>query len=411
MFMRKTTALGLTALALALGGFVTAASASASEHWAGTSQPAAPFVPYGSQQEFTAEASNGFVLDWHVSGTVVEFNCGSLSTAGSVENPTGGGAGVVHSGSLTLTNCEVKNSPAKCEIENASIPLSPMSSTGEESGVDLIRTSGVTTTMVIKSRPGYSCAVAGEHRVSGQLALRQESAFPGQYDIRATGSSLGIDGYSATLAGTIALKIPTGKLLSESSTATPEVPHWFVGSSKWTTFSSGHPVNYRTAGAASVDISGYTAGLPAQVICGASGTGFAGSLENPAGGGAGTTSAQLDLGNCVLKTSVSGCAIPATITSNPLSGTAREVNGVPVIEYSPSEGKVLMTLVIQIAEGAKKCALVGSYNLSGKFLAASVGDGNFELSGFEQKLSVNPAVTSGRLLLESEAGEALRLQP
>jgi len=70
-----------------------------------------------------------------------------------------------------------------------------------------------------------------------------------------------------------------------------------------------------------------------------------------------------------------------------------------------------MTIAFQKAPGSTKCAVVGNSNLTGKIRASSVGDGNFELAGFELKMGVNAATISGHTLLQTEAGEALRLQP
>ena len=410
--MRKTSALGLTVLALVLSGFATAASASAAiQHWAGTSQPAPPAVPTGTQQEFTAERMTTFELNWHISGAVVKFGCNYISASGKAENPTGGGAGIVQSGSLALTGCEVSSSPAKCEIEGGTIPLPPLATTGVEAGKDLISTTGGQTFVKINNRPGQSCAVVGNHSLWGPVALAQRPNAPGYYDFGTTGSNLRLDGYSVVPSGEIKLNTPSGKLLTVSSIPTPGVPHWFLGSQEWTPFSSGLAVNYKTGGSASVTINSTIAGAQVEFTCSAAGTGLSGSLENPKGAGAGTTSAQLKLVNCVVqKPGPSKCTVPATITSNPLTGVATEVSGVPTVQYSPVEGSVLLTFVIQKVPGAK-CAVEGTSNLTGKIRASSVGDGVFELAGFEQKMGVNAATTTGHSLLESEAGEALRLQP
>lgn len=411
--MRKTSMLGLTVLALLLSGFVMAASASAAtQHWAGTSQPAAPAVPTGTQQEFSAERLTTFVLKWYLSGTLVTFECNYITASGKAENPVGGGAGIVPSGSMSLTGCEVASSPTKCEVENGVIPLPPLESTVVESGNDLIKTSYARNYFTIKSRAGQTCGVVGNHFLEGPAVLAQRSNGPGYYDFGASGSNLRFDGYSATLSGEIKLVTPSGKLLTESSTPTPGVAHWFIGSSNWTTFSAGQSVNYNTGASPSVTIKSVVAGAWAEFTCSAAGTGFSGSFVNPVGGGAGTTSAQLRLVNCAMvKPSPEKCAVPATITSNPLSGVAKEVSGVPTVEYSPSEGTELLTVAFQKAPGSSLCVVEGNSKVTGKIQASSVGDGNFGLAGSELKMGVNAATISGHMLLESEAGEALRLQP
>ena len=412
--MRKKTVMALTVLALVLSGFITAASAAAAtQHWAGTSQPTAPIVPKGSQQGFSAELVMNPVIGWTPGGAGVTLECTALSASGNAENPTAGGAGVISSSGLSLSGCIVKGQTASCEIENGSIPLSPLSTAAVESGSDVIKTSGAQTQMRIKARSGQSCTTAGLYPVEGRTVLRQSPSGPGYYEFSATGNELRIGGTKATITGSMYLKTTSGQLLTESSVSTPGLPHWFVGSSKWTPFAAGSSVNYVTGGSASVAFKNFVAGgTSGEIVCSAAGNGLAGSLENPIGGGAGTTNAQLSLAGCVLiAKGTAGCS-PPVISTNPLTGQAEEVTGATRVKYSPVEGETLMTISIQKAEGTSElCNMKGTYPVKGKMVASAVGDGHFELSGLEMKINSLTANMTGSLLLETAAGEALRLQP
>lgn len=415
--LRRVLALGVAVLGLLLSSFATTASASEGEplHWAGGSRPAAYFVSYGTQQLFTAENLTDYQLAWTESGASERIACTHLNTSGSVENPTGGGAGVIQSASLGLSGCTVTTLPERCEVEKGTIPLGPFSSIGHEAGRDVISTTGAPTTFIINAKAGQHCALTGNYYIQGQLVAVEDAGGEGYYDIKAQGKGLSVGGFpGATFVGTIVLKTPEGSTVTESSTTTPGVPHWFIGHSKWTVFSPDQTVHYRTARSASVSISGELVGGKVEIGCGGAGTGLAGTVGNrPEGGWGEMYAEQLTLTNCVVKKPGPGkCTVSPTLTSTSLEATPwEEPNGTPMVELRPWLATEPLITVTLHKDGSAKCFPEGTYNLTGYWQADSLGDGSFELSGYEQKFGFNKGVTSGRLFLESEAGEPLRLQP
>lgn len=412
---RKRILWGVTVIAFAFSAFVGAATASAAtQHWAGTKQPAAPFVPYGTQQQISGQLNGFAVLKWGPSGSAKEISCTTTpSSAGTAENPAGGAAGVFHSEALILGGCQLVGRP-ECEIAGGSLSLSPLSVAAVESGENVIKTSGAQTSFTIQSQKNAVCPfpIARTYKMEGQLSARENAGNTGNFTINeyASISKLRVDGAIATLSAGLILKTPAGQPLVESSTTTPGVPHWYIGDSEWSTFKLGQTVGYKTSGAASMTMKSSIGGGSVEFVCGGTGTGLSGSLENPSGGGAGSTKAQVTLVNCTIN--VVGCVLPNSIVSKPLAGSATEVGGVPTVDFAPSEGTGLFGFsILQDAGSAKECPVKGSYTISGKLRAASVGDGNFELSGNEEKLGVAKLSTSGHLALETEAGEAVRLQP
>jgi hypothetical protein len=408
----RSTVLGLTLLVLGLSGFVTAASATAAtQYWAGTSEPAT-LVTNPGQQEFKAKSNSGVVIQWNRAGGPYNIACGGLAASGHVENPAGGGAGVIESSSLTLSGCyfESANVNQVCEIENSSLLLPPLASTAEQAGADVIKTSFARFPFVIKPRLGKSCPLSGQWALEGEMTLPQSTSQPGTYMF--TGNKLMFGGANSNIIGAATLWWPpmSTKLMTESSASTPGSPHWFLGSSYWTTFGTGSKVNYGTAGEATVVTTIVVGTAKQEIICQAPGDGIAGSLENSVWGG--TTQAQLVLAGCVLhgyEHKVPAGCYPPTVTPNPLSGNVEEGVGVTRVTYSPTEGEVLMTIAIQKNETSSPCVAQGTYQVKGKLRATAVGDGNFELSGFEEKTNL-VATTTGKLFMKTAAGEALRIQ-
>ena len=403
--------LAITA-ALALCAFASVGSASAAtQHWGGATQ-----VPYGSSQPYSGKATQNIRFKWEFSGVYSEIDCGSVSIPGHVENPAGGGAGTIKSESkawlgFQVGDCQIRPQP-NCSIQDETIHFSPMQEVANESGKDLIRNKGNYSSefgeMEIITTPGATkdCALKAHYTIVGRISASASEGSPGEYEIK--NNELTISGEPFVMNGRFALSAPSGEKLALSSGASPNAPHWYLGSAAWNTLSTGGSSAYSSNGAMSLDLDSEIFGVPLHVSCEGAGNEIAGSLANPSGGGAGTTTASVTLGECSIPDwKKIGCTVQSPLQSAELSGVATEVgkNHTPAIRFSPAKGSVIAYLSI---EG---CVFEGIYEVEGKLIASSVGDGYFNLSAEELAVFGEPATANGSFALASEAGESLRLQP
>ena len=407
--------LGLVAAAsLALCAFAFAGSATAAtQHWAGSSQATAK-VPYGSSQEFSGEDTSNLEMKWDFGTAYVNIQCGGLSTSGTAENPTSEDAGTIGSASLELSACSM--SAKGCAIKNGTIEFEPLkASTSDESGEDLINYSPKhgTTAALVEIVDQRNCNMYSQYYLEGDFSVSANSVVgqPGEYEFLPEDTHLSIAGVTpVTLEGGFALSTPSEEALVLSSEVSPGAPHWYVGAAEWTTFAAGESVAYSNTGSMSFDLDGEVFGASISMSCS---SGLEGTLENPSGGGAGTSSPSMSFSDCSLPGHET-CAV-SSIHANELSGTATEVGAAntPALELTPTEGPVSVEFTVVKKEGAESyCNLTGLYELYGSLIATSEGDGNFTLSGDELTLfGFEPATVSGDFALASEAGESLRLQP
>ncbi|HTR76172.1 MAG TPA: hypothetical protein VMH33_13035 [Solirubrobacterales bacterium] len=405
LFRRTRLTLGLVALALAVGVFAAAGSASAAtQHWAGASQ-----VPYGASQSFTVQTvpdEEEFQIIWEPGGARVEIACRTLSGAGTVGNSAGGTTGTIESGLLELGGCQMGGS--RCAIENGSISLPAMSQVTEKAGADQIWNTGSPTELnIVEAWPGSKCALARSWPVSAPLSATAVAGRPGVYEMPS--DEFRIIGEPATISGIFTLKAPSGEHLVLSSEASPGAPHWYLGSAAWNTLAAGGSTAYLSNGPMSFGLKGEVYGAHFELSCSGAANGVSGSLSNPTGGGAGTASATATFGECaILNTGKSICLVQTPFSSTELAGVAIESGA---IEFSPAVGTTIATFTVTNGGGTKKCNLAGTYTLSGKLIAGSEGDGYFDLSGGELRLDGEPMTASGRLALETSKGKSLRLQP
>lgn len=104
-FRRAIPAFGLAlsaSLALSVVG-VASASAATQHFYVGGTKLAA-----GTPTGFTMKGTTNFTLTWHVNGIEIPIVCSSQKAEGTIENPAGGGAGVVKPFWFTLNGCEVQ---------------------------------------------------------------------------------------------------------------------------------------------------------------------------------------------------------------------------------------------------------------------------------------------------------------
>ena len=391
--------------ALALCAFAAVGSAAAAtQHWASADQ-----LPYGGSQSFTGHAtSEVFEMQWRLSGIKVDFACETQSVSGTARNPAAGGDGTLSADSFELGGC-VNNAPG-CELENHSMSFVPLQGNAyTESGEDRIEFKPAAGTVAayatLRSSPESVCLLSGSYVIKGSFSASAVAGNPGEYVI--DGGGLGQSGFSVSLNGRFALSTPSEEALALSSDGSPNGAHWYLGSTEWTTLPTGESIAYEGNGPMSFGIDVKIAGTGVKITCDGSSNGVAGSLENPAGGGAGTATAAFTFGEC--EQPISGCVIQSPAHSVELSGVATEVGEAPAVELSPVEGTTVVVFAFENSEGSS-CPLRGSVTAKGKLIATSEGDGHFNLAASELRVGKQKAITSGSFALESEAGESLRLQ-
>ena len=184
-FKRAGLRFGLAVTAaLALCAFASVGTAAATQHWASSWQvPSRSEMPSGSSQEFSGEATGGFSISWVHSGVLITMQCESMSTAGTAENPAGGGAATLEAESVQLGLCTQNYEYYECAIEGRSVPFSPMSGEAvEESGEDLIDYEGAYGELnFVKTKYGESCSLEGSYPIEGVIHATALSEYPGEY--------------------------------------------------------------------------------------------------------------------------------------------------------------------------------------------------------------------------------------
>lgn len=393
------------AVAFVAFAFVAVASAAAAtQHWAGVAH-----VPSGSPQSFSSEADGYILIHWNLSGALVSIECESVSSSGSVENPAGAGTGTMSAESFSFGNCILPFQP-HCALKNGSFSFEAVKSTVEaESGEDLIRFSpaggGTFSYVEIESNFG-SCVLAKSYPLRGYFSARESSG--GHYLIEPSSTHLTLASNPLTVESKFSLLTPSAQRLVLSSSHSAGAPEWYYDSSEWTNLAAGEAQSFASSGSMSVSFDSHSFGAVLEIDCVGSGNSFAGSLQNPSGGGAATSSGVLTLGQCSTPNFAGKCTVKAAAVSNELSGNAIESGGAGSLELTASGGSII-TIVVEAVAG-KKCNIARSYLVKGTLIAHSEGNGSFDLSG--SGITINGETTSaaGSARLETQAGELLRLQ-
>src|ERR1700743_1971585 len=134
-----------------------------------------------------------------------------------------------------------------------------------------------------------------------------------------------------------------GLLAANSASAATQ--HWasaHKGSTTWSVLPTGvsQPYSIAGAGVSTLNLSGKVFGITTEINCG--GFRLNGSVQNPSGGGAGTISGALSMGNCAIEEEPF-LACTVQITAAPLK---LSVLGSPTVEITPVSGERLLTIVI-----------------------------------------------------------------
>lgn len=414
VLLRLTRVGGLVVVLIALGSIAAAASASAAtQHWASSTQ-----LSFGSATEVSgsAGAAGRFRLKFDLAGMEGEVACTSMSSSGSVENPSTGGSGTLVSEAFELSNCELAGIPA-CKIQNGKVPFEAMNGhVYAEGGSDRIEykpASGSTVAVLnFASRTGQYCGLAPQQIKGEGFTARAIAARPGEYEVRPEDVHLSLLEEPVSMSGEFALsQTSSGKKMVLSSAASPGSPHWYLNSAAWSALSAGKATSYSSYGQMTFDLQSEVGGVSFEMSCSGTSNSISGSLENPSGGGAGTASATLDLGGCTLLLPWKGlCVLHQPLQWN-LSGVSTEVGTTPAVEFPLPEGSKHLTFTIESSAG-KTCPVAGTFPLGGTLIAKSEGEGHFALSSRELwAFFEEEATASGRFALQNAAGESLRLQP
>jgi hypothetical protein len=402
-FKKVRLALGLTAVVLAVGALASVGSAAAAtQHWA-SATPATQISP-GSYQSFTGKNQGRVEMKWRVAGAWVVTDCSNLSTSGTVGNPASGGSGTLGETTLELGGCTPNLSG--CQIVNESIPFERLKGHAlDEAGEERVRfePNAGSTMAVIHFNAG--CSIGTSVTVTGSFEGTSVPSQSGEYQV--THSNLKVGENEFRMVAELSLAASSEQPLALSSEGSPGTPHWYLASGKWTLIPAGEPTNYWSS-AVPLTLNTKIAGGKVEISqC----EGIdVGSVENPAGGGAGTASSTLTPGwasGCQIN--VKGCFIES-VTSGELPGRATEVGAVPAVEWSPSSGSTVM--VFHLGHfGSSECTLGTAITVTGKLIAISVGDGRFNLAASELKVGEQKVTVSSEFGLETLAGKSLRLQP
>lgn len=224
---RLIPAFGLALVAsIALAGIAAGSAGATTQHWytcknvgkgAGVYSEAGCAVKGGSKsyslEQLTAPAgfnmspfSGGMKLLWVISGSTFEISCTSQGTEGTVENPFGGGSGLLteKSNVFLLAGCTLPKEP-NCHLENNQIILATTGVAGEFAGLSgpgvMFSPVGVGNTLGEVNFIG-SCILSGFRILTGHFAAVAKKTEAGDYfEFGAAGGSLELEGRQAALIG------------------------------------------------------------------------------------------------------------------------------------------------------------------------------------------------------------------
>jgi hypothetical protein len=304
--------------------------------------------------------------------------------------------------SLSLGGC-ITNLP-NCVFKGESLSFETQKGTlleeSDKAKVRLEPASG-TTMLVATFEPG--CSLGSSWVFTGILEATQNSSKLGYYAFLPTGLKFGKQ--SVEIKGEFTLSTPPNHALSAIAGALGGGPRWHLSPEEWTTIPTGVSTSFINEAPFLYSFSTTIGGSPVNVTCGEYGNYVAGTVENPAGGSAGTASGLFTFQAC--ETNVKTCIIESAGSPGYLEGVAMEASGAPAVQWSPSSGTAL--LVFNMKPGCFAGSVIA---LTGKLITTSEGDGRFSLANSELRVGKQKATASSEFTLETGAsGEYLRLQP
>jgi hypothetical protein len=413
----RTAATMVVALLAVCAVVGVGSAAAATQHWAAAT--ATEGIPAGGIQTVEGKNIGNLVMHWKYEGASNTIECSKQTISGTVENPAAGGAGVLGGSATTeLTGCTINVS--SCKISGAAIKSRSLKGYAfVEAGENRVRIEpliGSTVAVVKFENSGAEvCTLPSSISLTGYIEAYAKGSV-GHYSTYSSPTHLAMGGGELGIDGEFSLSNPSGKPLGLStqgplglaSESTPGVPHWMLGVPAWTPIPSAQKFSYFSS-AVPLTLN-FKVALTNVEISGCEAL-FAGSVENPAGGGAGTISSVLTPGyahGC--KINVPTCSINYS-ESVQLQGSATEVGAVPAVEWTGSGGKV-MRFQLNPAGGAEKCAIGTEVKVTGKLIATSESSGNLKVGASELLVGTQKATISNSVFaLEGQNGGNLRLQP
>jgi len=413
----STLGIALVAM-LALGAlFGSASAAAATQHWYGYAggTPLAQETP----TEVTAEDAGGVDIKFLYSGVELDISCNSMSADGSIENPSGGGAGALSGTVLTLDECEVVKPGPECTIPSTLETVELKGEATKFEGVPAIKYSPKEGTVLTTfSITGGGCSgYIGTKYIAGSFMAKYQGS-GGNYEVTML-SSAGLSWAKQPV------KLVTHYELSSTSeeavalvSDTPSAEHWYLGGAPAegakTKLAEGSTVGYSSvSGSMAATISMTAGGTKFTIQCGGPSSGIAGSVENPGGGGAGTATGTMTFAGCTATVNgeAGACSVQGGgATSSPLSGLTTESGGAPAVTLSAPEKTGLVTLVVTNVSGCP-AAFVGTKKVQATLTGVPNPFGTYTILGAGVKYGAIPATLSGQATLETSAGERLGIEP
>lgn len=136
-----------------------------------------------------------------------------------------------------------------------------------------------------------------------------------------------------------------------------------------------------------------------------------GTIANPAGGAAGTTSlSSFSLTGCSVQL-VGGCKVREPVTFSPLTGHMTELGGKTAVEFASSRNSEEPLTELEFV--GEKCPLTFRYPLTGSFTGVvDAATSTLTFTAESSKMSSfggRPATLSGIATLATSAGEAVKI--
>jgi hypothetical protein len=421
----STLGLALVAV-LALGAFASASASATTQHWYGYA--GGTRLAEKTPTEVLAKGEGATRITYHYSGVTLAIRCGSMSSGGTIENPSGGADGKLNGVVITFGECVVEEPANKCVVPSTIETVKLKGEATKYDGSPAIKyqpeSGQVLTTFWVTN-----CALSGSKNLTGSFTAQyrgSEAYAPGFYQVTGLSSEdLKWEGFPVVMVSAYQLKSISEKPVALVAEPLSGALHWYLGGAPAegtkTKFAEGTAFSYSAVpGSMTFTISSLIGGVNFKLQCAGSVNGAEGSLENPTGGGAGTAAGTLTFGNCSVvepAAAVKTCSVEAggatPVVSAPLSGLATEAEGAPAVRFSPAEKTNIATFVLK---GCTPVVLNGSKALTGSLTGSPDPFGTYV---FSPTVNQSPAVkysgvsttVSGQVTLETGTGERIVLAP
>jgi len=400
---------------LALGALFGSASASAAtQHWYG--QVGGAKLSESAPTEVVIEDKGTVSLQFNAGGAELNIDCRSTEAAGVIENPSGGASGALGGVTLTFGECAVA-SPAACVVSDTFKTNALKGEATKFEGVPAIKYSAASeSTIITLMVSGDSCPSfwKGAKTLAGSFMTVYQGT-GGNYGVsKSSSTNLTWGGQPVAMIGDQAISSKSGKAVALVTDPLPAGEHWYLGGGPTegakTKLAEGSSVSYSSStGSASYTVSSTISGVKFTIQCNGSGNWAGGSVENPAGGGAGTAKGSMVFAGCIVSQPANCVVEGGGASSKSLTGLATEAGGVPAASFSPTEGSTIATFTI----GGASCpaALKGGKSLTGGLTGVPNSSGTYAFSGAGLKYAGQTATLSGQATPETSAGERLLLAP